>query len=66
MNPSGDQKTCVDRAPSLTVIDAAALLICWAGASAVTYSSNELAVALVAIVAAYYMAKWIILKHKSD
>jgi hypothetical protein len=53
-------------APSLTMPDLAGLLICWGGAAAVAFLSKEPAVAVVGIVAAYYMAKWIILKHKSD
>ncbi len=50
--------------PSLSKHDIIALLICWAGVAAVSWFSEEPVVAVIAIVAAYYLAKWIILKKE--
>ncbi len=53
-----------ERAPSVNTTDVIAIIACWAGATAVTYFSKEPVVAVIAIGAAYYLAKWIILKKE--
>jgi hypothetical protein len=55
-----------ERVPSVNNTDVIAIIACWAGAAAVTYFSKEPVVAVIAIGAAYYLAKWIILKKESQ
>jgi len=50
--------------PKLSGPDVMALLVCWAGVAAVSWFSKEPVVAVIAIAAAYYLAKWIILKKE--
>lgn len=51
------------KTPSLNSTDVAGIIACWAGAAAVTYFSREPVVAVIAVAAAYYLAKWVILKR---
>ena len=53
-----------EKAPSMNTLDVLAIAACWAGVAAVTYFCKEPAVAVVAIAAAYYLAKWVILKKE--
>ena len=46
----------------LNSTDAVAILTCWAGAAAVARLSASPAVEMIAIAAAYYLSKWVILK----
>lgn len=48
----------------LTGMDVVAIIACWAGVAAVTWFSKDPVVAVVAIGAAYYLAKWVILKKE--
>jgi len=52
------------KASGLTAMDVVAIIACWAGVAAVTWFSKEPVVAVVAIGAAYYLAKWVILKKE--
>ena len=47
---------------NLTVTDVVGIALCWTGAAMVTYFANDAVVAVIAIAASYYLAKWIILK----
>ena len=52
------------KSSGLTAMDVVAIIACWAGVAAVTWFSKEPVVAVVAIGAAYYLAKWVILKKE--
>ena len=54
----------VQKSPNLNSVDVVAILTCWSGAAAVAYVSENSVVAVIAIAAAYYLAKWIILKSE--
>ena len=59
-----ENKSCKGKAPGLSFTDVAAITACWAGVVAVTFFSKDPVVAVIAIAAAYYLAKWIILKQE--
>ena len=52
------------KSSGLTAMDVVAIIACWAGVAAVTWFSKEPVVTVVAIGAAYYLAKWVILKKE--
>ncbi len=52
----------VQKSPNLNSMDVVAILTCWAGAAVVTYLSADAFVAMISIAAAYYLAKWVVLK----
>jgi len=52
------------KASGLTAMDVVAIIACWAGVAAVTWFSKDPVVTVVAIGAAYYLAKWVILKKE--
>lgn len=54
-----------DRTPHVSTTDVMAIVACWAGAAVVTYFSKDGVVAVIAIAAAYYLAKWIVLKQEN-
>jgi hypothetical protein len=54
----------IEKTPSMTSMDVIAIIACWAGVAAVTYFSKDAVVAVIAIAAAYYLAKWVILKKE--
>ena len=53
-----------ERVPNMSSMDVMAIIACWAGVAAVTYFSKDAVVAVIAIAAAYYLAKWVILKKE--
>ena len=53
------------KAPMLNSLDIIAILTCWGGAAVVTYLSADAFVAVISIAAAYYLAKWVILKGET-
>lgn len=55
-------KQQLQKAPMLNSLDVIAILTCWGGAAIVTYLAADAFVAMISIVAAYYLAKWVILK----
>jgi hypothetical protein len=59
-----NNKSQDDKAPSMNAMDVIAIIACWGGVAAVTYFSKEPVVAVIAIAAAYYLAKWVILKKE--
>ena len=56
------EKQPLQKVPMINITDVVAILICWAGAAVVTCLSESSVVAVIAIAAAYYLAKWVILK----
>ncbi len=64
MNEDEKKVEAEAHSPSLRGPDVMALLVCWAGAGGVTWCSKDPVVAVIAIAAAYYLAKWIILKKE--
>ena len=48
---------------NLGVVDVLGILVCWAGAAAVAYFVRDGIVGIVCVAAAYYLAKWIIMKQ---
>lgn len=60
--PSHDKNET--KSSGLNGMDVVAIVACWAGAAAVTWSSKDPVVAVIAIGAAYYLAKWVILKKE--
>jgi len=59
-----DNKNPEQKVSSLNIMDIIAIIACWAGVAAVTWFSKEPVVAVIAIGAAYYLAKWVILKKE--
>ena len=59
-----DNKNPEQKVSSLNIMDIVAIIACWAGVAAVTWFSKEPVVAVIAIGAAYYLAKWVILKKE--
>jgi len=51
---------------NLNFFDVLAILFSWAGAAAVAYFVKDALVAIICIAAAYYLAKWVILKGQSE
>ena len=49
---------------NLSFTDVVGIGLSWAGAVMVTYFAKDTVVAVIAIAAAYYLAKWIILKKE--
>ena len=49
---------------NLTAGDVAGIALSWAGAATVTYLTQDGVVAIVCVVAAYFLAKFIILKKE--
>ena len=47
---------------NLGVGDVLGILVCWAGAATVAYFLRDGVVAVICVAAAYYLAKWIIMK----
>lgn len=64
MNPENNESKLNKYAPNLSGFDVAALFVCWSGAAGVAWISKEPVVIVVALAAAYYLAKWIILKKR--
>ncbi len=62
MTEDTTKKRPVQKPLNLNSVDVVAILTCWAGAAVVTYFSENSVVAVIAIAAAYYLAKWVILK----
>lgn len=56
------EKQQLQKAPMLNSADVVVILTCWAGAAAVTRLSVNPVVEVIAIAAAYYLSKWVILK----
>lgn len=52
------------KSPGLNAMDVVAIVACWAGVAAVTWFSKDPVVAVIVIAAAYYLAKWVILKRE--
>lgn len=52
------------KASGLNGMDVVAIVACWTGAAAVTWFSKDPGVSIIAIAAAYYLAKWVILKKE--
>jgi|GEM_PF-4846282 len=52
------------KSSGLNGMDVLAIIACWAGVAAVTWFSKDAVVAVIAIGAAYYLAKWVILKKE--
>jgi hypothetical protein len=50
---------------NLNPTDVAAIALSWTGAGTVAYLMRDPIVAIVCVAAAYYLAKWIILKKES-
>jgi len=53
-----------EKTPGMNAMDVLAIIACWGGVAAVTYFSKDPVVAVIAIAAAYYLAKWVILKRE--
>ncbi len=53
-----------EKTSGMNAMDVLAIIACWGGVAAVTYFSKEPVVAVIAIAAAYYLAKWVILKRE--
>ncbi len=53
-----------EKTPSMNSMDVIAIIACWAGVAAVTYFTKDPVVAMIAIAAAFYLAKWVILKKE--
>ena len=51
-------------APKISGFDVLALVVCWSGAVGVAWATKDPVVIVVALGAAYYLAKWIILKKR--
>lgn len=51
---------------NLNFFDVLVILFSWAGAATVTYFTRDAFVAIICIAAAYYLAKWVILKGQSE
>jgi hypothetical protein len=62
MDKDETAKKQLQKAPMLNSLDIIAILTCWGGAALVTYLSADAFVAMISIAAAYYLAKWVILK----
>lgn len=65
MPENGTEKRQPQKAPALNGADVVAIVACWAGAAGVTYLSADALVAVISIAAAYYLAKWVILKGEN-
>lgn len=65
MNETDDLDRDADKNhPSLTIVDLFAIIACWGGVGTVAWFAKEPVVVVIAIAAAYYLAKWIILKKE--
>ncbi len=47
----------------LSTPDTCGIAFCWIGAVGVAFVANDVFVAIIAVAAAYYLSKWIILKE---
>lgn len=61
--PSSDKRET--KSSGLNGMDVTAIVACWTGVAAVTWFSKDPVVAVIAIGAAYYLAKWVILKKET-
>ncbi len=50
----------------LSFIDLLAIIACWAGAIIAICLTKDGFIAIICIAAEYYLAKWIILRHRSE
>ena len=65
MAENGTERQQRLKAPVLNRMDDVVVVVCWAGAAAVAYLSANALVAVISIAAAYYLAKWVILKGEN-
>ena len=52
------------RMKNLSVVDCIAIAVSWIGVASIAFLAKDVVVAIICIAAAYYLAKWIILKKE--
>ncbi|MEK7117995.1 MAG: hypothetical protein AAB869_00100 [Patescibacteria group bacterium] len=50
---------------NLSVVDCIAIAVSWIGVASIAFLAKDVVVAIICIAAAYYLAKWIILRKDS-